>query len=234
MYKFSIGVGKLSPICSVIFRVGLPANDYRISRYCIMSSLTLGHDGNDYYGKRDQQQFGTYRSQVCKKTKTKFKNQKRFNKSNSIFDELQKDNLLVSEVYNPMNLANIICNQFKCHQGALITAFVEDTSMFEYMYEFIPKDISVQVLNRIPLKDAIRIVKRCQTSTFVYDEVDPILYIVRYFSNSKVKDPLSKDPHCIEFNKNIIPNKSILDFVLGCKEYISQSDFEKLVKLVSQ
>ena len=140
--------------------------------------------------------------------------------------------LIASQMYNPMNLATIICLQFQNHSDALVSAFLDDLGMFEYLYEYLPKNITVRVLNQIPLEDAIGIVERHQTQTFVYDQVDPILYVVRYFSNSKVGDPTSIDPHCIEFNKNVVPKGSVLDFALKCKKYISGDDFQNLVKML--
>lgn len=146
--------------------------------------------------------------------------------SDSMFDSI------VSQIYNPMNIAIIICRKFKNHPDALISAFIDDMAMFEYMYEFLPKDITVGVLNQIPLEDSIKIVQSYQTSAFVYDQIDPILYVVRFFSDSKIGDQMSKDPYCAEFNKNMIPNGSILDFVLRCKNYLSKNEFETLVKMV--
>lgn len=140
--------------------------------------------------------------------------------------------LIVSQIYNPMNLATIICSQFQKYPNSLINAFVDDLAMFEYLYEFLPKDISVKVLNQIPFDNAIMIVEKHQSSAFVYDQVDPILYVIRYFSDSKIRDPTSRDPHCIDFNKSIIPKGSVLDFVLKCKNYISSNDFQNLVKLL--
>ena len=139
---------------------------------------------------------------------------------------------IVSQVYNPMNLAAAICKNFENHQSALITAFVNDRGIFRYLYEFLPKDITVGVLNQIPLEDAIDIVERHQTPVFIYDQVDPVLYVVRFFSDSKISNLHNKDPHCIEFKKNLIPENSALELVLRCKQYLEKDDFTNLVKML--
>jgi hypothetical protein len=153
-------------------------------------------------------------------------------KLNQRCSKLNNDSI-ISQVYNPMNLASSICKHFQNHPDALVSAFTDDLAMFEYMYEFLPKDIVVKVLNRIPQEVAIDIVEKYQSSTFVYDQVDPILYVVRYFNDSKKIDSVSRDPHCIEFNKSVVPNGSILDFVLRCKEHLTKTDFQTLVKTIS-
>jgi hypothetical protein len=143
-------------------------------------------------------------------------------------------NSFISDIYNPMNLASIICNKFKYNKKALVMTFMQDIPMFKYLYEFLPKDILVEVINNISLHDAIKIVKIRQCSTYIYDEVNPILYIIRYFNDLECSTLINKDPHCYEFNKNIIPKDSVLNFVLGCKEYISQSNFEQLVNIATK
>jgi hypothetical protein len=143
-------------------------------------------------------------------------------------------NSFIPDIYNPMNLAIIICNKFKYNKKALTMTFMQDLQMFEYLYEFLPKDILVEVINNISLRDAINIVKKKQCSTYIYDEVNPILYIIRYFNDLEYSTLINKDPHCYEFNKNIIPKDSVLNFVLGCKEYISQSNFEQLVNIATK
>jgi hypothetical protein len=207
-----------------------------------MSTTTLGFkglggllDGNDRNMKTCQKQLKTIKTGKDFTQSVPYQNV-----GNGIFGmELMKSMKsidpmypIVSQIYNPMNLACIICKKFENHQNALVRTFVNDLGMFEYMYEFLPKNIVVMVLNQIPLDKAVDIVERHQSTAFIYDQVDPMLYVIRYFSNSKIRDPVSRDPYCIEFNKSIIPNNSVLDFVLRCKKHLSNNDFLNLVKML--
>lgn len=152
---------------------------------------------------------------------------------NDCHSPLNYNNSFIPDIYNPMNLASIICNKFKYNKTALARTFMQDLQMFEYLYEFLPKDIVVEVINNISLYNAIKIVKRMQCSTYIYDKINPLLYIIRYFSDMENTSIITKDPHCYEFDKSIIPKDSVLEFVLGCKEYISESNFQKLIKIVT-
>lgn len=137
------------------------------------------------------------------------------------------------EIYNPMNLASIICTIFASHEDALIQAFIDDLVMFEHLYEFLPKDISVEVLNTICLSEAIRIVKNNQCSSYVYRDIDPILYVCRYYQNRKCNDPVMLDPHCVEFDTSIIPQTSTLNFVLKCKKQLTEEEFSDFIHIAA-
>lgn len=197
--------------------------------------MTLGLNGTRNLASRKQ--LKTIMAGKVNKTKMDKhdNNLKPFGKEHNVNNKYFAD-LIVSQLYNPMNLATIICLQFKNHSDALVSAFIDDMEMFEYLYEFLPKDIIVNVLNQIPLDDAIEIVKRHRTSSFIYNQVDPILYVIRFFSDSKEKDSkkkyISRDPHCKEFNNNVIPKDSILEFVLRCKNYLSSYEFQNLLKML--
>lgn len=136
------------------------------------------------------------------------------------------------EIYNPMNLASIICTIFASHDDALIDSFVDDTTMFEYMYEFLPREIVIEVLNDICLTEAIHIVKNRSYPHNIYKDVDPALYVCRYYQNRKCEDPLTIDPHCVEFDTSIIPKNETLNFVLQTKKVLSEEDFSDLMRIV--
>lgn len=147
---------------------------------------------------------------------------------------LNQDQFSVLRIHNPMDLSVQICNMFKTHEDALIKTFEMDLEMFEYMYEFLPKHISTSVLNNISIDDAVRIVRSNQSSTFVYGDINPILYVVRYFANKQIKDFMHKDAHCIEFKRSILPKSNIMSFVLECKKYLLDSEIKELIDIMTR
>lgn len=151
--------------------------------------------------------------------------------------------------YQPSNLANVFCDMFADHPEALINAFCEDPQMFEYLYQHLPQDIIIGVLNNISIGEAIEIVRRKRCPHNIYDMVDPLLYVVRYFGNIsggsindgiKNKPTITKekrrkiDKHCKSFDYNIIPKNSKLNFALECETYLAHNEFQTFLELLNQ
>lgn len=129
---------------------------------------------------------------------------------------------------SPMDLAVRICTKFKNYESVLIQAFVKDLHMFEYLYEFLPKDIVVSVLKSIPFDEAVEIVKKNHCSAYIYDQLNPIFYVVRYF-NTDHSNVFACDSYCVEFDRTIVPKTNKLEFVLQCKRYVNKTDFIELI-----
>ena len=139
--------------------------------------------------------------------------------------------IIQSQINAPMNVANTVCSMFNTREqrNALIQGFIWDIPMFEFLYEFLPEDIAVEVLRSIRIEDAIEIICKYQSPITIYRKVDPLLYVMRYFSTDRISDP-----YLNRFDRSFIPRTSTLEFVLRCKKYLTEYEFKELVQIVAR
>lgn len=163
----------------------------------------------------------------------------RFNENNmydqffkKIIDRLGHSTL---NIHNSAEIAGIIYAIINPHirtrtpfyMNALKRAFIADLRMFEFMYEFLPKDILVGVLNAIDIDSAVQIVRISRSAIYIYDEINPLLYVVRYFADQNELSFI-KDAHCYEFDWSTVPEGETLHFVNECKKYLTDNEIDKL------